>query len=126
MSLNPKYEYAADKALSAITIWGEPATITSPGTPAYNPATGSYSAGTPVLHYVRAVPPVPVSIKRVGGQNVLSTDYETKIAAKAMTAQPKVGWLFKRGTADEYSIVGVGILGPIDMPIVYNLQLRRT
>jgi len=125
MSLNPKYQYAADKALSAIITWGEPATITSPGTPAYNPATGTYAAGTAVLHYVQAVPPVPVSVNRVDGQNVLSTDYETKIAAKAMTTQPKVGWLFKRGSTDEYSIVGVGILGPIDMPIVYNLQLRR-
>jgi hypothetical protein len=122
MTVNAKYAYAAGKANTAITEWGEPVTLIQPGESTFDPATGMTSSGEDVETSCRAVF-MPMNQMRVDNTNILASDMTCKIAAAGISVIPEVGEKIERGSR-EYAILAVRTIGPDGTPIIYDLDLR--
>lgn len=108
-------------ALDLLGRKGQPITITTVTTGAYNPTTGGVSSTETVQTGVCV--PVGYKASEIDGTNIKRGDVKVIVAASGLT-EPKVNGLVSfigfTGT-----IKNVEIVAPDGTPIVYKLQVRK-
>lgn len=116
-----EYDSSITMALDLLGRKGQPITITTVATGAYNPSTGGVSS----IETVQTGVGVPVGYKasEIDGTNIKRGDVKVTVAGYGIT-EPKVNGLVSfigfTGT-----IKTVEIVAPDGTPIVYKLQVRK-
>ena len=116
-----EYDSFVALALDLLGRKGQPITITTVTTGAYNPSTGGVSSTETVQTWVGV--PVGYKASEIDGTNIKRGDVKVIVAASGLV-EPKVnGQVSFIGFAG--TIKNVEIVAPDGTPIVYKLQVRK-
>jgi hypothetical protein len=117
------YTTTASNALRMINEKGRSITVSVPSGQSYDPATDTFTAGTPSTTVVKGVF-TEFALHDVDGEKVLRTDKRILIAASALGSAPDTGASITDGST-VYKVVHTEVIQPGDTAILYMVQVRR-
>lgn len=117
------YDRMSVTAAAQIADKGRDVKLVSTGADVWNPATGTFTAGTPTEKTVKAVF-VSFRLSDIDGELIRTDDKLCLIAASSLSAQPTTSDKIKEGST-EWAVVSVNTIQPADIALLYKIQVRR-